>query len=513
MASRDFSADSYRPFVSLFALVTLLLSGGCGSGSGSASGPDVQVTPQPPTQPTPIATPPRGPTPTPQPTAEPEAFDILLREGGTSHDGIEIASIDEARFGAGGDVGVIVGAAVPGRPRVLLSNDGANGDAQFSARIDMRDYDALDSFRELRELRPDGAGGWFVVAGEELLDRAFLRWTEAGAEVISDTRDEFASFERLAAADAARGLVAFVAGWPGCTQTEEGSDRCPLGIVREYAEGEFKEVVIEGTDLSLGNPKSPHLLMTDSGGIYLSLPGRDEEPMIVEVDGGQVITRMKVDTELPGIGQLLRPELVQLSDTGVMILRATLVDDPRPRPAVLIRWADGPAEVVARVDSQGVPGGVANVGSIGVSDDGTLLYQVVLRPEEGSEATPRSLRRVGAGGVEVLATEGQLLPGSGLHVIKIEDPFQNRHGEVAFVAELGTIETLPEGVTTTIILESQVVRVDRDGNLRSLLSSRTIEGVDSVSDLEILDFSDEQELLVGVEDEDAGGVLLVRLEG
>ena len=72
-----------------------------------------------------------------------------------------------------------------------------------------------------------------------------------------------------------------------------------------------------------------------------------------------------------------------------MILRATLVDDPRPRPPVLIRWWEDAVEVVARVDSEDLPGGVANVGSIGISDDGTLLYQVVLSAEEGrAYATP-----------------------------------------------------------------------------------------------------------------------------
>ena len=501
------SADSARRFLS--ALVAALLLSACGGG-GSGSPPVGEVPPQ--TTPTPAPAP--EPTPQsiarPQPTGAPAGFEILLREGAGSVPGLELAAIEEARFGSDGKVGVIASVAVLGRPRVLLVGGGDEG---FESRLDMRDHDAADALRHLGELRSDGAGGWFAVAGEELSDRVLLRWTPGGAEVVSDTRGESAPFERLGAADAGAGRVAFVAGWPGCTLTDEGSDRCSLGVLRERADGEWEEVALEGTDLSFANPKSPHLLMAADGAIFLSLPGRGDEPMVARVDSAGIDVLMQINTELDGIGQLLRPELVQLNDAGVLILRATLVEDERPRLPVLVRWEEGDAEVVIRAENEGVAGEIATVGSIGIDDEGTLLYQVLLRVEDDTETLPRSLRRAGPSGTEVLITERMPFPDSEFTVLKIEDPFQNRHGEIAFVATLGTIEELPSGVTTTTVRESRVVRIGRDGAVRSVLSSQEVAGINEVGDLEILDFSDTEELLIGVADEGAGGVVVIRMPG
>jgi hypothetical protein len=393
---------------------------------------------------------------------------VLLSEGETIAGDVRVNDIREAALAPERAVALIIRASGSEARAVYRRQENGSYVSVFDETTAPSDLD-LTTLEEL-EIASDGA---ILFRGGDGLDTDQLYFAPAGGAAVALAGASpgivAPEFRMLGDASLGRdGLAAFVGGGNPCMTDEEDSTRCNLHLY--VADGPTaREIELDDNDLVNLNPRSARAVSGGDGVAYFSVRGTGEEAVLVAVSGDDAETLFAVDTDISGVGELINPTLEAVGSDGRFLVTTVLREEETPRSLVLgILQIEGSSEEFTEVTRVGTERGlwsVVRVEALGIDDQGAVLFLETLEPTDSEEEDPpqRLALRLFAGGETVdVAVEEERLPGSEEFVIELRDPFFNRRGEVAFIAELGDIVDNPAGPTITIRGTDTLVR-SRDG--------------------------------------------------
>jgi len=293
------------------------------------------------------------------------------------------------------------------------------------------------------------------------------------------------------------GFLGFTGGTSPCTvDSSTGSvrDRCTLEIFAGTDTG-ISQVQVPN-DLSNQDTGAVDVIVSDSQIMALNLPGRSNDPAIVEVRNGQTFPLLTQRQVVPGVGTLssIQTRAVALDGSVVFDAKVDTNGDGQPDEGRVFLLSSGTYTSVAQT---GVPAGsktILSVRGVAIDDAGRVTFTAQFG-DPGQSTGPTSLRRWDSGATEELAFVGQGFgqdsQGNDQQITDIGQIRVSRNGDVVFRVTLGTTSN---GTTKTS--GTQVVRF-ADGQLQTLLSTGTNLNSDTtIVSLTVADVNDSGDVLV-----------------
>jgi hypothetical protein len=289
------------------------------------------------------------------------------------------------------------------------------------------------------------------------------------------------------------GVVGIVAGGDDCTVSTVGTTTRTTCTGHLFAgeNGTVTEVTDPMIALNAISPTQPQVAVADTGVAFFSLPGSGSAPVLVRDDKDQVTTILAANASVPGVGQLIRPQVAAASSDEKLLLTTTLASDPGPSRPTVLAILDGQTFTV--LDREGTPAGdqvITNLRAVGLDENGQALYLARIGAA-GDVTAPRTLRLSDGTTAVDVAAEHAALQGSDKTLLSITAQRINRRGDVAFVAELGQIDS-----TTTTLDEIRAVVRLADGTYVVPLSTATAGDLGTITSISIAGFDDSANLLM-----------------
>ncbi|HZR80865.1 MAG TPA: hypothetical protein VFD92_07190 [Candidatus Binatia bacterium] len=493
--------------IGLTAIISLA-GAACGGGGG---GSNVQPTPIP-TIPIVTATP--GPAATPTPTPAISRVETILRQGDAIPGGSTVQDIEDADVATSGAIAAIVQVAGARGGRAVVSRSPAGALTAIFSPEQATDFDA-STIAQVR-----------VAPGGQVLFEAGTGQDETGTGLDSDRLYLASGGTTQALAGAPPGVVApdfrilgeveigqtgiaaFVGGGSPCTVTQQGDSvrvRCTAHL---YVANGFTVEEVEVPDIDLGDQSisTPQIAIADSGEAFFSLPGSGEEPTIVRLGtDGKLHVVLTAADEVDPVGRIVRPQLNAVNAAGDLLVTTTIQEDATPRPAVIGILRGMELIEVARESGRTGPDDVTDVRTVGLDDAGRVLFTATLGNADAPDGPRRSLRLFDGTAVQEIATENATFTGTDLTVLEISSTRFNRHGDVAFVAQLGRRTS-----GTVIVEEERVVLRRADGTVSSPLSTNGGGSFAQLGDISITGFSEDASILVRAQAQPSGDRVLLR---
>jgi hypothetical protein len=486
--SRTVVVPSRRAAARAAVAALVLLAAACGGGGGGGNdGGGTTPTPRPGSSATPQPT----AVPTPTPLTGPHAK-VIMSENDTVA-GLGVLDIQDAGMNNAGAVEAIISVRGTNGARAVLQGDtGGN----FTSLLDPSAPPDGDDLKTLARVRLAETGAGIFQSGSGLdSDRLYFA-SDGTVQPIAGAAPGMIAPTFRVLGDVVLGgggTVGFVGGGDPCTSDTTAANPRPLCTIHLFVadDGTASEVGADAITVTNTSPTRPQVAVTDSGVAFFSVPGSGDAPVLVRVDKGQLETLLKASSSLPnGIGRLVSPQVSAVNASEQLLLTTTLASDTAPRPTVLALFANGNFTVLER---EGDPAGdqvITNLRSVGLDDKGHALYLVRIGAVGATDA-PRTLRLSDAQTPVDIATEGASFLDTGKTLLSIASQRINRHGDVAFVAQLGHSDGL-----TTVIDEIRAVVRRADGTYVTPLSSAKPEDIGTVTNITIAGFDDNANLLL-----------------
>ena len=494
-------ASSRPPFcdrssLRLLALTALLAACG-GGGGGSTDAPSSSPTPRP----TPVV-----PVTPPGPSGS--TAQIVLRDGDLVGDDLLITNIEDAALGSDGSAAVVVTIADSGnRAAIVVRRPDGALETVFDPRGDASGVDAASITR----LRLAPSGEMVFQSGTGLDSDRLHRIAGGRLETIAGAPPgpvfpDFRILGNVRIGDGGR--VAFVAGGGEC-EVVIGDDEPRVTCTNALwiaDEASVERIDDESLDLVRQRASTIRVELDPGGDAWFSLPRRGSGPMLLRFADGAASVVLTGETELPGIGTLNSVEAVAINAAGQALLEASLQEFAgERRPQVLGLLQGDQFTTIARGATTLGGANVASLRGLGIDGAGRALFEARLGDAEAPASQRNSLWLGNADGLTEIVREGETMPGEPVTVLTLLGSRVNAAGDVAFVAELGSIV---DGVERRDEVRATVRRAD--GRLVTVASTRHTGQFGALSAMQIVGWDESATLLlIGTRGRSSDRVLLL----
>lgn len=419
---------------------------------------------------------------------------MILRNGDLLGGDLDVDNIEDASLGTGDALAVVVRIGDSGNRSAIVQRGPGGG---FGIVYDPRIADGGIDSTSITRLRMAPTGELVFQTGGGLDTDRLYRIANGVLETLAGAPPgaEFPAFRILGNVRiGANGLVAFVGGGEEC-EVVVGDDEprvtCTNALYVADAGG-IVRLDDSALDLSRQRATTIRVELDPAGGAWFSLPRRGTAPMLLRHFAGETTAVLTSETVLGDLGTLNSVEGVAVNAAGQVLLEGGLQEFVgERRPQVIGVMTDGSFATVAGEGTELAGENVASLRGLGLDGSGRALFEARL----GSVASPTTQRNSlwlgDAAGLVEIAREGSTLPGDQATVLTVLGSRVNAAGDVAFLAELGTIS---DGVVQRQEVRASVRRAD--GQLVTVASTRHSAQFGALSDMQIVGYDDAGTLLL-----------------